>query len=215
MVDEGRRDYFGADVDDDLDDDDLLRAPIVVPVEPASPSMVPAVVAEEPATTGPPTAQGTTVPEVVTPPPITTPVVVQPAVATPPQTPHVELDERTREQRLADALDALMGGNPEIQASALVSLDGFTMASALPPDMQEDRVGAMSAAILGLGERAATELGRGVLDQVFIEGSDGIVVLISAGGRAVLTALAGPKARLGLVLYDMRSVADEIATVLG
>ena len=85
-----------------------------------------------------------------------------------------------------------------------MSLDGFTMASALPEGMQEDRVGAMSAAILGLGERAAAELGRGQLSQVFIEGDDGYVMLIAAGDRAVLTCLAGKRGQARLVLYDMR-----------
>ena len=94
-------------------------------------------------------------------------------------------------------------------------MDGFTMASALPEGMQEDRVGAMSAAILGLGERAAAELGRGRLTQVFIEGDDGYVVLIAAGSKAVLTTLAQTDAKLGLVLYDMKTTADVIAEILG
>ena len=88
-----------------------------------------------------------------------------------------------------------MEHSPDVQAAALVSLDGFTMASALPEGMQEDRVGAMSAAILGLGERAAAELGRGHLSQVFIEGADGYVLLMAAGDRAVLTALADRRRR--------------------
>ncbi len=121
----------------------------------------------------------------------------------------------TREQRLVQTLDRLMDENQEVEAAALVSLDGFTMASALPKGMQEDRVGAMSAAILGLGERAATELGRGHLSQVFIEGESGYVMLIAAGDRAVLTCLAGKQAKLGLVLYDMREAADAIAEILG
>jgi len=108
-----------------------------------------------------------------------------------------------------------MSESPEIQASALVSLDGFTMASALPDGMQEDRVGAMSAAILGLGERAAAELGRGRLSQVFIQGEGGYVLLMAAGTRAALTCLANEDAKLGLVLYDMRSAAESIAQVLG
>jgi uncharacterized protein len=108
-----------------------------------------------------------------------------------------------------------MEENREIEAAALVSLDGFTMASALPETMQEDRVGAMSAAILGLGERAAAELGRDRLSQVFIEGENGYVLLIAAGDRAVLTSLAGKQAKLGLVLYDMRETADTIAEILG
>ncbi|MHB8051162.1 MAG: roadblock/LC7 domain-containing protein, partial [Coriobacteriia bacterium] len=94
-------------------------------------------------------------------------------------------------------------------------LDGFTMASALPAGMQADRIGAMSAAILGLGERAAAELGRGHLSQVFIEGDNGYVLLIAAGSRAVLTAMADPSAKLGLVLYDMKSAAERIGQILG
>ncbi|MBA4370255.1 MAG: hypothetical protein C0418_01590 [Coriobacteriaceae bacterium] len=115
---------------------------------------------------------------------------------------------------MAGALNTLLENSVDIQAAALVSLDGFTMASALPEGMHEDRVGAMSAAILGLGERAAAELGRGHLSQVFIEGEDGYVLLIASGDRAVLTCLAGMQAKLGLVLYDMRQSAEAIADIL-
>jgi predicted regulator of Ras-like GTPase activity (Roadblock/LC7/MglB family) len=44
------------------------------------------------------------------------------------------------------------------------------IASALPADVEEDRVSAMSAAMLSLGDRIASELGRGSLEQVFIRG---------------------------------------------
>ena len=128
---------------------------------------------------------------------------------------HGSVHGPTREERLAAALDALMENNHEVAASALVSLDGFTMASALPEGMSDDRVGAMSAAILGLGERAAVELGRGALTQVFIEGDDGYVMLVAAGDRAVLTCICGGDAKLGLVLYDMRETAELIAEILG
>jgi hypothetical protein len=96
-----------------------------------------------------------------------------------------------------------------------VSLDGFTMASALPREMQSDRVGAMSAAILALGERASAELGRGQLSQVFIEGEDGYVFLVAAGSWAVLTAIADPSAKLGLIIYDMKKTAESIGHILG
>lgn len=137
--------------------------------------------------------------------PVAAPATVRPAT---------QAGQPSREQQLAAALDHLLDGSRDIQAAALVSLDGFTMASALPEGMHEDRVGAMSAAILGLGERAAAELGRGHLTQVFIEGADGYVVLISAGDRAVLTCLAGMGAKLGLVLYDMRESAQAVAEIL-
>ena len=136
-------------------------------------------------------------------------------LAAPPQPSAPVRTTSDREARIAAALDGLMRDNHDVQAAALVSLDGFTMASALPDTMQEDRVGAMSAAILGLGERAAAELGKGQLTQVFIEGEGGYVMLIAAGDRAVLTCLADADAKLGLVLYDMREAADTIAETLG
>jgi predicted regulator of Ras-like GTPase activity (Roadblock/LC7/MglB family) len=92
---------------------------------------------------------------------------------------------------------------PDIEASAVVSVDGLIMASSLPATVEEDRVSAMSAAMLSLGERIAAELGRGVLDQVFIHGKSGYVVLMSVGEDAVLTILLANKPA-GIDYADMR-----------
>ncbi|MEI2420044.1 roadblock/LC7 domain-containing protein, partial [Arthrospira platensis SPKY2] len=73
---------------------------------------------------------------------------------------------------------------PDIEASAVVSVDGLIMASALQQGAEEDRVSAMSAAMLSLGERIASELGRGALEQVYIKGDNGFIVLISVGEEA-------------------------------
>ncbi len=203
MVDKGIGDYFISDTDDEsFEDDDLLGAPVVVPVTPqAAPAPAPVPAAQAPA----PVAQ---------PAPAPAAVVAAPAPAAQVR-PQATTRQLSREELLAQALDELMREDGDIQAAALVSLDGFTMASALPAGMQADRVGAMSAAILGLGERAAAELGRGHLSQVFIEGDSGYVLLIAAGSRAVLTAMAEPSAKLGLVLYDMKATAERIGQILG
>ncbi|HEX9094293.1 MAG TPA: roadblock/LC7 domain-containing protein [Coriobacteriia bacterium] len=201
MADAGIGDYFISDVDDGLDEDDeLLTAPVVVPVTPAA----------APAEAAPAAAPAPVVQPVQ-------PVAVAPRASAPaiqPVRSQAAGRAGSREERLVAALDELMEESQDVQAAALVSLDGFTMASAMPEGMQEDRVGAMSAAILGLGERAASELGRGSLSQVFIEGADGYVLLMAAGDRAVLTALADPAAKLGLVLYDMRETAAKIGEIL-
>jgi len=192
MADNTLGDFFLSDVDDELFEDEAPVAAVVVPQQAASPEPPVAAVPAQPA-------------------PVAAPVAPAPAAPAP----RAAARQATREDRLAAALNQLMEDSQEIQAAALVSLDGFTMASALPQGMQEDRVGAMSAAILGLGERAAAELGKGSLTQVFIEGEDGYVLLIAAGERAVLTCLADTDAKLGLVLYDMRTAADVIAEILG
>ena len=73
------------------------------------------------------------------------------------------------------------------------------MASALPGTVEEDRVSAMSAAMLSLGERIASELARGSVDQVYVKGDNGYVILMAVGTEAVLTALARKGAKLGVI----------------
>lgn len=117
---------------------------------------------------------------------------------------------KSRTQLMVERLRDLQASSPDIEASAIVSVDGLIIASALPQDVEEDRVSAMSAAMLSLGERIATELGRGSLDQVYIKGESGYVVLMSVGEEAVLTALARKDAKLGLIFLDMRRTTEDL-----
>lgn len=121
---------------------------------------------------------------------------------------------RSRTEQVIARLRDLRVITPDIEASAVVSVDGLTMASDLPADVEEDRVSAMSAAMLSLGERIASELGRGTLDQVYIRGDNGYVILMSIGEEAVLTALARKGAKLGLVFLDMRRAAADLGRLL-
>lgn len=121
----------------------------------------------------------------------------------------------SRADRLADVLDGFLAEAPEIQAAAVVSVDGLPMASALPPEVEEERLAAMSAALHTLGERAASGLGKGDLEQVFVEADDGYVVLVAAGEGAVLVAVAEREAKAGLVIFEMRKAAKRVARVLG
>jgi predicted regulator of Ras-like GTPase activity (Roadblock/LC7/MglB family) len=121
---------------------------------------------------------------------------------------------RSRTEQIIARLRDLRVVTPDIEASAVVSVDGLTIASDLPADVEEDRVSAMSAAMLSLGERIASELGRGTLDQVYIRGNEGYVILMSIGEEAVLTALARKEAKLGLVFLDMRRAAADLRDLL-
>ena len=120
----------------------------------------------------------------------------------------------SKAEQLATVLDEFLSVSLDVEAAAVVSSDGLPMASALPPDVQEDRLAAMSAALLSLGERAAMGLDKGELAQVYVEGSAGNVVLMAAGRHAVLVAMTAKHAKAGLVLYEMRSSARKVEQVL-
>jgi predicted regulator of Ras-like GTPase activity (Roadblock/LC7/MglB family) len=117
---------------------------------------------------------------------------------------------KSRTELMVDRLRDLQAGTPDIEASAVVSVDGLIMASSLPAGVEEDRVSAMSAAMLSLGERISSELGRGILDQVYVRGKSGFVILMSVGEEAVLTALVRESAKLGLVFLDMKRAANDL-----
>jgi len=124
------------------------------------------------------------------------------------------MDQKSRSEKLVTRLRDFRSAIPDVEASAVVSADGLIVASDLPAGVEEDRVSAMSAAMLSLGDRIASELRRGVLDQVYIHGENGYVVLMAAGEEAVLTVLARREAKLGLILYDMRKAAADISALI-
>ncbi len=119
-----------------------------------------------------------------------------------------------RSEVLHSILSDLNGSTTDIEASAVLSTDGLIIASMLPGGMDEDRVGAMSAAMLSLGERISKELGRGALEQVMIKGDHGHVLMMHAGPEAVVTVIAKQDTRLGLIFLDIRRAAESIAKIL-
>ncbi len=120
----------------------------------------------------------------------------------------------SRVDQLTNALYALQSSTADVEASAIVSVDGLIIASALPGETGEDRVAAMSAAMLSLGERIADELRRGSLEQVYVKGNRGYVLLMSVGEDAVLTVLAGSRAKLGLVFLEMRRAVERLSRLI-
>lgn len=121
---------------------------------------------------------------------------------------------KSRTDLMVERLKDMQMSSPDIEASAVVSVDGLPIATSLPREVEEDRVSAMSAAMLSLGERIAGELGRGSLNEVYIKGEKGYVILQSVGQEAVLTVLAREGAKLGLVFLDMRRAAEDLGKLV-
>ena len=119
-----------------------------------------------------------------------------------------------RADMLTSVLTELNGTSADIEASGIISTDGLMIASVLPAGMDEDRVGAMSAAMLSLGDRTAQELARGTLEQVLIKGARGYVLMSYAGSESVLTVLARPNAKLGLIFLDVKRAAESVINLL-
>ncbi len=117
-------------------------------------------------------------------------------------------------ERLNKVLAQLQASSSDVEACAVVSDDGLLMASALPQGVEDARVAAMSAALLSIGARTALELHRGTVDQIFVRGDQGFVVIMQASDHGVLVGLARKDAKLGLLFLDMSRAAEQITEIL-
>jgi len=104
--------------------------------------------------------------------------------------------------------------NSEVVNSALVSLKGQMMASALHKDIDERAVAAMTAALTSVGGRVADTLKSGDTGSVVIMGSEKVIVLYQLS-QAVLIALAPADAKVGLIDFELNAALDKIKMVLG
>jgi predicted regulator of Ras-like GTPase activity (Roadblock/LC7/MglB family) len=97
---------------------------------------------------------------------------------------------------------------------AIVSLEGLPLVSLVLEKVEETRFAAMTAAMVSLGERVSTELNKGLLKKIFVEGEHGYIISMQAGENAVLTVSATMDTKLGLLFLDMQRATEKIAKIL-
>lgn len=122
-------------------------------------------------------------------------------------------DKLAVETAVTPVLKRLNATSSDIQASAVMTRDGHTLASVLEASVNSVRLGAMCATLLSLGERASQELSRGALKQILIQGEEGYVLLMRVGEKAVLAVVSRPSANLGMMLVEARRTASEIVAL--
>jgi predicted regulator of Ras-like GTPase activity (Roadblock/LC7/MglB family) len=115
---------------------------------------------------------------------------------------------------LSTILQNFVSGTNDVQGAALVTPDGLPLAATLPGGMDEERVSAMSAAMLSLGDRIGSELSRGGVDRIFVEGDSGYGILTSCGEDAVFLVLANQAAKQGLLMLEIKRAVSELKAIL-
>ncbi len=120
----------------------------------------------------------------------------------------------TKQDQITNVLRKLQSSTPDIEGAAVISMEGLIIASSLPASVEEDRISAMSAALYGIGTRAAEELQRGVIDQVYIRGMNGYMITNQAGSEGLLVVIANAKAKLGIIFLDIKRASEELSRLI-
>jgi len=122
---------------------------------------------------------------------------------------------KRRSDVLTDALTGLLQDSSDISGIAIVGVDGLVYSANVPQkDMDEELVGATSAAILGLSVRSASQLKRGGFKQTLIQGDDGNIIVVSLNEETLLIGLTPGNVNLGMAFAEMRNMASQLNGVL-
>jgi predicted regulator of Ras-like GTPase activity (Roadblock/LC7/MglB family) len=117
-------------------------------------------------------------------------------------------------QKLGHILQTFVSTTSDVQGAAMVTPDGLPLASSLPGGMDDERVSAMSAAMLSLGDRIGQELARGDIDRIYVEGDEGFSILTSCGEDAVFLVLAGKEAKQGVLMLEIKRAIAQLKPAL-
>lgn len=106
---------------------------------------------------------------------------------------------------------SLTGG---IRAWMLLSKEGLPISSAVPQGLEEAEIAAMAASILSVADLAAERLNQGTLEEILMTNEKGLIIMRSAGEKAILVLAASKQTKTGLLVYAANTAAEKIAPLL-
>ncbi|WP_066567367.1 roadblock/LC7 domain-containing protein [Snodgrassella sp. CFCC 13594] len=113
---------------------------------------------------------------------------------------------------IKDALRQL-NTTPDVTSSAVLSVDGLPIMTSLAHGVNEDRLSAMVAAMISVGNRAAQEIFSSQQDHIIIHTDNGYLVMFEINKMALLAVLTSQNARLGMVLFEAKNAIKSINSV--
>lgn len=122
---------------------------------------------------------------------------------------------KKKSEQLADALTELLQGSADIEGAAIVGTDGLVYSANVPQRaLDENMVGATSAAILGLSKRSVNQLKRGTFSQTLIQGEDGNIVVAGLDDQTLFVGLTAKNVNLGMAFAEVRTMAARLREIL-
>jgi uncharacterized protein len=113
-----------------------------------------------------------------------------------------------------DEMEALVRDTRGVESAAVISGDGFEVASVLRAGVSGEKLAAMASSLLALSEAVVSELRMSSCRNVIIESEHGVLVTmrIPVSDRELLmSVLCSNASTLGAVLFAARSTAQSLS----
>ncbi len=114
------------------------------------------------------------------------------------------------EDEMRKALVKLKKINEMFDSLIVSSSDGLPVASFVKKKEDEDKLSAMTATLLAIGERITDELDVGGMEEIWIRGKNKDVYFKSIGYDLILAATINKPAKLGVILYDAKKAVNQL-----
>ena len=115
-------------------------------------------------------------------------------------------------------IELLRAAIPELRAVLIGSTEGLPVAHWIAGNADPsrvaamaDRIAAMAAAAMNLGQRVSESISLGALVEISVTGVEGQIFVYSAGTKGLLTVIAPKGGNAGLVHLESREVANDVA----
>jgi len=115
---------------------------------------------------------------------------------------------------VGEQLRGLRTSTPEIVGAVVVTMDGFVVSSVVPAEVDDELIGGMSAALLGVGERIAHDLMRAQMEQTYIRSPKGYVIINAISDDSALVLLVTREAKLGLIFLEIKRAVGELERLI-
>lgn len=128
-----------------------------------------------------------------------------------PNPPSVTYANGTYQDRLSDVFRGLS----DIEGMAVIGVDGEVLAARLPQaTLDQDEVGAIGAAILGLSKRSVDQLKRSNFKQAYLQGTQGNIIITNITDEVLFVGLTPNDVNLGFVFAEAREITAKVRDVL-
>jgi predicted regulator of Ras-like GTPase activity (Roadblock/LC7/MglB family) len=122
---------------------------------------------------------------------------------------------KKKSELLADALVELLQDSSDIHGAAIVGVDGLVYSANVPQKaLDENMVGAISAAVLGLSKRSVDQLKRGNFKQTLIQGDEGNIIVASLNPETLFVGLTAREVNLGMAFAEVRTMVARLSEIL-
>ncbi len=120
----------------------------------------------------------------------------------------------SKSEKIKEVLNRFRSISADIFGASVITLEGFMVASVTLSEIDEGLVGGLTAAMLGVGERIASEMMNSKMSQIYIKSDNGYIICNSINNDTVLVSLVNSDAKLGLIFLEIRRILPDLASLI-